>query len=43
MWKNRQSVQYEWYLVDNLNYQAIPTKCGNIVSQRVSLIKQGHK
>ena len=21
---------YEWYVVDNLNYQAIPIKCGNI-------------
>ena len=34
---------YEWYLIDNLNYQAIPIKCRNMVSQRVSLIKQGHK
>ena len=21
---------YEWYLIDNLNYQAIPIKCRNI-------------
>ena len=24
---------YEWYLIDNLNYQAIPTKCRNIGNQ----------
>ena len=24
---------YEWYLIDNLNYQAIPIKCGNIGNQ----------
>ena len=34
---------YEWYLIDNLNYQAIPIECRNMVSQRVSLIKRGHK
>ena len=34
---------YEWYLIDNLNYQAIPIECRNMVSQRVSLIERGHK